>query len=112
MPQLQRTAQAARDMQEAQAAGKATKDQVRAADIEAAQAQPRVMQDPAPGAFLEAFADSGINLQLGFWIRDPAEGTLGIRSAINMQIWRRFKEEGIEIPFPQREVRLVRDAVV
>lgn len=75
--------------------------------IEAAQAQPRVMHDPAPGAFLEAFADSGINLQLGFWIRDPAEGTLGIRSAINMQIWRRFKEEGIEIPFPQREVRVL-----
>ena len=57
--------------------------------------------------FLEAFADSGINLQLGFWIRDPAEGTLGIRSAINMQIWRRFKEEGIEIPFPQREIRML-----
>ena len=75
--------------------------------VEAAQAQPRVMSDPAPGAFLEAFADSGINLQLGFWIRDPAEGTLGIRSAINMQIWRRFKEEGIEIPFPQREVRVL-----
>ena len=75
--------------------------------IEAAKAQPRVMHDPAPGAFLEAFADSGINLQLGFWIRDPAEGTLGIRSAINMQIWRRFKEEGIEIPFPQREIRML-----
>ena len=75
--------------------------------VEAAQAQPRVMSDPAPGAFLEAFADSGINLQLGFWIRDPAEGTLGIRSAINMQIWRRFKEEGIEIPFPQREIRML-----
>ena len=75
--------------------------------VEAAKAQPRVMHDPAPGAFLEAFADSGINLQLGFWIRDPAEGTLGIRSAINMQIWRRFKEEDIEIPFPQREVRVL-----
>ena len=79
--------------------------------VEAAQAQPRVMSDPAPGAFLEAFADSGINLQLGFWIRDPAEGTLGIRSAINMQIWRRFKEEGIEIPFPQREVRVLGNGV-
>jgi len=75
--------------------------------VEAAKAQPRVMHDPAPGAFLESFADSGINLQLGFWIRDPAEGTLGIRSAINMQIWRRFKEEGIEIPFPQREIRML-----
>lgn len=78
--------------------------------VEAASKQPRVMTDPAPGAFLETFADSGINLQLGFWIRDPTEGTLGIRSAINMEIWRRFKEEGIEIPFPQREVRVLNPA--
>jgi len=68
------------------------------------------MQDPGPGAFVEAFADSGINLQLGFWICDPTEGTLGIRSAINLYIWRRFKEEGIEIPFPQREVRILNPA--
>jgi small-conductance mechanosensitive channel len=80
--------------------------------VEAAHHQPRVMKDPAPGAFVEAFADSGINLQLGFWIRDPAEGTLGIRSAINLEIWRRFKAEGIEIPFPQREVRILGDVAV
>ncbi|NML25967.1 mechanosensitive ion channel family protein [Zoogloea dura] len=78
--------------------------------VEAARKQPRVMEDPGPGAFVEAFADSGINLQLGFWIRDPTEGTLGIRSAINLDIWRRFKEEGIEIPFPQREVRILNPA--
>ena len=75
--------------------------------VQAAKNQPRVMTDPAPGAFVEAFADSGINLQLGFWIRDPAEGTLGIRSAINLEVWRRFNEEGIEFPFPQREVRIL-----
>ena len=85
-------------------------DKAMAIMIEAARKQPRVMDDPGPGAFLEAFADSGINLQLGFWIRDPTEGTLGIRSAINMEIWRRFKEEGIEIPFPQREVRVLNPA--
>lgn len=75
--------------------------------VEAAKRQPRVLADPAPAAFLEAFADSGINLQLGFWIGDPHEGSLGIRSAINLEIWRRFKEAGIEIPFPQREVRIL-----
>lgn len=75
--------------------------------VEAARHQPRVMDEPGPGAFVEAFADNGINLQLGFWIKDPHEGTLGIRSAINLEVWRRFREEGIEIPFPQREVRLL-----
>lgn len=67
----------------------------------------RVLRDPKPTAFLVAFADSGIDLDLGFWIHDPLQGSLGIRSAINREIWRRFREEGIEIPFPQREVRIV-----
>ena len=82
-------------------------EQAMAILVAAARLQPRVMDDPAPGAFVEAFADSGINLQLGFWIRDPTEGTLGIRSEINLEIWRRFRAEGIEIPFPQREVRIL-----
>jgi small-conductance mechanosensitive channel len=74
---------------------------------EAAQAQPRVLAEPAPQALLTLFADSGINLELGFWIADPQEGTGGVRSAINLMIWRSFREHGIEIPFPQREVRLL-----
>ena len=55
-------------------------------------------------AFLVAFADSSITLELGFWIDDPKNGTLGLRSDINRAILRRFREAGIEIPFPQREV--------
>lgn len=72
--------------------------------VEAASAQPRVLADPKPAAFLVAFADSSINLELGFWIDDPKLGTLGLRSAINLAILRAFREEGIEIPFPQREI--------
>lgn len=75
--------------------------------VDAAAAQPRVLKEPAPAAFLVRFADSGIDLELGFWIADPQEGTLGLRSAINLQVWRDFKAAGIEIPFPQREVRLL-----
>ena len=74
---------------------------------DAALAQPRVLADPAPQALLTLFADSGINLELGFWIADPEEGTAAVRSAINLAIWRAFREHAIEIPFPQREVRLI-----
>jgi small-conductance mechanosensitive channel len=74
---------------------------------EAAKGQTRVLSDPAPQVLLSAFADSGINLDLGFWIGDPQEGTGGVRSAISLAIWHSFSAEGIEIPFPQREVRLV-----
>jgi len=75
--------------------------------VEAARTQPRVLADPPPKAFLVAFADSGINLELGFWIADPEEGSLQIKSDIHLAIWQAFKAAGIEIPFPQREVRVL-----
>ncbi|MCG2578986.1 mechanosensitive ion channel [Dechloromonas sp. XY25] len=74
---------------------------------EVAQAHPRAMDDPAPKVFLAQFADSAINLELGFWIDDPEEGKGNIVSDVNFAIWRAFKEHGIAIPFPQREVRLI-----
>ena len=75
--------------------------------VEAAQAQSRVLAEPAPQAFVVRFADSGIDLELGFWIDDPEAGVLGIKSDINLAIWQAFRREGIEIPYPQREVRLL-----
>jgi small-conductance mechanosensitive channel len=75
--------------------------------VDAARAQSRVLADPPPKAFLVAFADSGINLELGFWIADPEEGSLQIKSDIHLAIWKAFREAGIEIPYPQREVRLL-----
>jgi small-conductance mechanosensitive channel len=74
--------------------------------LDAARKQPRVLPDPEPMALLAAFADSGINLELGFWISDPHLGTLELRSAINLAIWRGFQQEGVVIPYPQREVRV------
>jgi hypothetical protein len=76
----------------------------------AAQAQPRVLADPAPAVLLKEFADSGINLELGFWVADPEQGSGCLRSEINLAIWREFKQAGISIPFPQREVRIVKGA--
>jgi small-conductance mechanosensitive channel len=74
---------------------------------EAAAAHPRVLADPAPRVFLTQFADSSINLELGLWIGDPEEGKGNIVSDVNFAIWRAFKEHGVAIPFPQREVRLL-----
>ncbi|MDX9706280.1 MAG: mechanosensitive ion channel [Azospira sp.] len=75
--------------------------------IEAASAQERVLDDPKPWAAIVGFGESGIDLRLGFWIRDPEGGSGGLSSAINLAIWRSFREHGIEFPFPQREVRLL-----
>lgn len=70
----------------------------------------RVLQDPAPQAFLVSFDDSGMTLELGVWIADPGSGTLGLKSDLNREILRRFRAAGIEIPFPQRELRLLNPA--
>ena len=78
--------------------------------LEAAGAQRRVIVDDpdnAPRVYLKEFADNGVVLELGIWIRDPSEGQNNLRSDINWAIWRRFKAAGIEIPFPQRVVHLV-----
>ena len=75
--------------------------------VEAAATQLRVLADPGPKVFLTLFADSSINLELGFWIADPEEGRGNVTSDINIAIWRAFREHGIEIPFPQRDVRVV-----
>ncbi len=75
--------------------------------VEAALAQPRVLREPAPKALVTLFADSGINLELGFWIHDPEAGTGEVRSAIYLAVWHAFRDAGIEIPFPQREVRVL-----
>ena len=74
---------------------------------DAAAAVPRVQATPAPAAFVAAFAESGINLELGVWCADPENGLLSLRSAVNLQIWHRFAAAGISMPFPQREVRIV-----
>jgi small-conductance mechanosensitive channel len=76
----------------------------------AGRAEPRVMQGATPPtALLTGFGDNGINLELGIWIRDPELGHGVLRSAINRAIWASFRENGIAIPYPQREVRLLAD---
>lgn len=74
---------------------------------QAAANQPRVLADPEPKVYLKSFGDNGIDLELGLWIDDPEEGKLGLCSDINLEIWREFQQNGIEIPYPQRDVRIV-----
>jgi small-conductance mechanosensitive channel len=67
----------------------------------------RVLDDPAPAAYLAGFGADGINLELGFWIEEAAKGTAGTRSSVNRNVWRLFGEHGIAIPYPRRDVHLV-----
>ena len=78
--------------------------------IAIAQAHPRVLTDPGTGVLLTQFGDSSLTLELGFWISDPELGMGGVRSEVNLEILRAFRREGISIPFPQREVRILSTA--
>jgi small-conductance mechanosensitive channel len=73
---------------------------------QAATANKRVLTSPEPAVRLMEFADSGIALELRVWMTDPEEGVGNVRSDINLAIWRGFKEAGITIPYPQRDVHL------
>ncbi len=75
--------------------------------LEAAYSHSRVLKDPAPTALLTAFGDNGINLELLAWIEDPERGKLNLNSDLNLALYKSFCANGIEIPFPQRDIRIV-----
>ncbi len=74
---------------------------------EVARRHPRVRREPEPAAYIASLADSGVELELGFWISDPEGGSLNVRSDVSLALVQEFHARGVEIPFPQREVRLL-----
>jgi len=76
--------------------------------LEAATAKvPRVSQSNPPSATLVRFGADGLDVQIGFWIADPENGTGGVKSNVNRAIWRTLQEHKVTVPFPQRELRIV-----
>ena len=82
-------------------------EQAMAIMVRAARATHRVLTDPEPVARLMGFGNDGINLELRLWIHDPENGVNNVRSEAYLRIWRLFREAGISIPYPQRDVRLI-----
>lgn len=77
---------------------------------EAVAAVPRVLADPAPSVQLSQFAADGLELTVNFWIRDPENGQGSVRSEVNLALWRLLQAQGIDIPSPQRVVRVLHEA--
>src|SRR6266700_6138379 len=80
--------------------------EVRRLAIEAAQQTTRVLAAPAPVCHVTEFGGSTINLLLRFWIGDPANGVRNVTGDVYLALWDSFREQGIELPFPQREIRI------
>ena len=78
-------------------------EKVRDILLEIARAHPSVMQSPAPVVFLTGFGDSAINFELNAVVRNIADGG-ATKSDICFSIIARFREAGIVMPYPQREI--------
>jgi small-conductance mechanosensitive channel len=74
--------------------------------LEAAENHPRILHDPPPVSRLISFEDSGMRLEIRFWIADPVNGVNNVRSDVNRAIWRIFRQHNVTIPVPQRDMRM------
>lgn len=79
-------------------------DQVEELLIAVGKAHPKTLTDPAPSVFLDKFGDNSIDFELVVWSSEMSYRPRRFRSDLNFAIARKFKEAGIEIPFPQRDV--------
>lgn len=66
----------------------------------------RVLEQPAPVVWLHEFGDSSIDFTIMCWINDPEDGVGNVRSDVLKHVWRLFRDNGVEIPFPQRDIRV------
>jgi small-conductance mechanosensitive channel len=73
---------------------------------EAAAETSRILSDPAPNCLVREFGDSSVNLEMRVWIDDPMNGRANVISELLINIWDKFHEHGIEIPYPQRDLHL------
>jgi len=64
------------------------------------------MSDPEPVCWFEAFGESSLDFSLRYWIADPDNGIINVRAPVMLALWDAFKREGIDIPFPVRDVRM------
>lgn len=74
--------------------------------LEAAKAHPRCISVPPPKCYLRNFGDSSVDFILHFWVADVRDGRWEPQSDVMFEIWRKFKENNIQIPFPQRDLHL------
>ncbi len=83
-------------------------ERVKALLAEIAQEVPEVLSDPRPEAFFVSFGESALIMALFFWVNDYTR-VFAVTDLINTRICTRFRECGIDIPFPTRTVLLEKE---
>ena len=84
-------------------------DQVIALMREAASRPHRILTSPAPNVLILSFCESAIQLEMrswiaDAWIADAQHGVHNVKSEVLYEVWRLFRQEGIQIPYPKRDL--------
>ena len=74
--------------------------------LEACTETTRIMSTPEPKCHLVGFGDNSVDLEARFWICDPHNGVVNVKSDFLLKVWHKFRDNGIEIPFPQRDLNI------
>ena len=74
--------------------------------LEAATKARRVLGTPPPTVWWNGFGDNAVNFTIHCWINDPEDGVGNVKSDVLKHLWVLFKERGVELPFPQRDLNL------
>jgi len=74
--------------------------------LEVAASHPGVLKDLKPDVLFQEFGDSSLNFILRVWTREYTNRPGVLRSELNYAISRKFREHGIEIPYPQRDIHI------
>ena len=80
--------------------------------LEAARKAKRVLLKPAPSVWWNGFGDNAVNFTIHCWIDDPEEGVGNVKSDVLKHLWALFKEHGVGLPYPQRDLNLKQSAAL
>lgn len=81
-------------------------EKFRRAMMEVALAQPEVLDEPAPNVFFIGFGESSLDFEVAVWTAEMLRNPKRFRSELNYAIERALRQNGIEIPFPQRDLHI------
>src|SRR5438874_3208694 len=79
---------------------------VREALLTAGRENPNTLKDPEPSVFLKKFGDNSIDFELVVWSSEMSARPSRYRSDLNFAIEQKFRQDGIELPFPQRDLHI------
>ena len=81
-------------------------EQVEQLLLQVAESNPHVLAKPEPTVLFDEYADSSLNFSLAVWTSSHTDRPNVLKSELYFEIFKKFKEHDVEIPFPQRDVHV------